>query len=205
MQYIIYIYKCASFRVCVFVLQMVWAETHRVGCALHLCSTLQGLNWDRASFLVCNYYPASVLLLLLSLLRTTTTNINTLLPNTSEIPYQSSESFADFCLYHWKNNTAPVWTTADITAGLQRRLTRWPDVITTLYWSTLVCVRHPRGNYEGERPYVEGDWCSRCPENMQKCENNLCGERVKTFQLCIYIFQFGSLNKRESNDGWMDR
>lgn len=77
MQYIIYIYNCASFRVCVFVLQMVWAETHRVGCALHLCSTLQGLNWDRASFLVCNYYPASVLLLLLSLLRTTTTNINT--------------------------------------------------------------------------------------------------------------------------------
>lgn len=32
-----------------------------------------------------------------------------------------------------------------------------------------------RGNYEDERPYVEGDWCSRCPEKMQKCENNLCG------------------------------
>ena len=32
-----------------------------------------------------------------------------------------------------------------------------------------------RGNYEDERPYIEGDWCSRCPENLQKCENNLCG------------------------------
>lgn len=32
-----------------------------------------------------------------------------------------------------------------------------------------------RGNYEDERPYVEGDWCSRCPENLQNCENNLCG------------------------------
>lgn len=37
----------------------------------------------------------------------------------------------------------------------------------------VVCVL--RGNYENERPYVEGDWCSRCPENLQKCENNLCG------------------------------
>ena len=35
-----------------------------------------------------------------------------------------------------------------------------------------VCLR---GNYENERPYVEGDWCSRCPENLQNCENNLCG------------------------------
>lgn len=37
-----------------------------------------------------------------------------------------------------------------------------------------------RGNYEGERPYVEGDWCSRCPENLQKCENNLCGKSPST-------------------------
>uniref|UniRef100_A0A3P8WWJ7 Peptidase inhibitor 16-like n=1 Tax=Cynoglossus semilaevis TaxID=244447 RepID=A0A3P8WWJ7_CYNSE len=93
--------SCDEDKMCGHYTQMVWAETHRVGCALHLCSTLQGLNWDRASFLVCNYYPA--------------------------------------------------------------------------------------GNYEGERPYVEGDWCSRCPENMQKCENNLCGERVKTFQLFFKV------------------
>lgn len=31
------------------------------------------------------------------------------------------------------------------------------------------------GNYEGERPYVEGDRCSSCPEKMQNCQNNLCG------------------------------
>uniref|UniRef100_A0A3P9DNY4 Peptidase inhibitor 16 n=1 Tax=Maylandia zebra TaxID=106582 RepID=A0A3P9DNY4_9CICH len=75
---------------CACVLQMVWADTHRVGCAFHLCDTMEGLDWDRVSFLVCNYYPA--------------------------------------------------------------------------------------GNYEGVRPYVEGDWCSRCPENLQKCENSLCGK-----------------------------
>lgn len=37
------------------------------------------------------------------------------------------------------------------------------------------CCSVLRGNYEDERPYVEGDWCSRCPEKLQKCENNLCG------------------------------
>ncbi|XP_029993842.1 peptidase inhibitor 16-like [Sphaeramia orbicularis] len=74
--------------VCVVCSRWVWADTHRVGCAFHLCNQMEGLDWERVSFLVCNYYPA--------------------------------------------------------------------------------------GNYEGERPYVEGDWCSRCPENLQRCENNLC-------------------------------
>lgn len=80
--------SCDEEKMCGHYTQMVWADTHRVGCAFHLCDTMEGLDWDRVSFLVCNYYPA--------------------------------------------------------------------------------------GNYEGERPYVEGDWCSRCPENLQKCENNLC-------------------------------
>lgn len=47
--------------VCVCALQMVWADTHRVGCAVHLCNSMEGLSWEKASFLVCNYYPASVL------------------------------------------------------------------------------------------------------------------------------------------------
>lgn len=47
--------------VCVCALQMVWADTHRVGCAVHLCNNMEGLSWEKASFLVCNYYPASVL------------------------------------------------------------------------------------------------------------------------------------------------
>ncbi|XP_073325698.1 uncharacterized protein [Pagrus major] len=80
--------SCDEDKMCGHYTQMVWADTHRVGCAFHLCNNMEGLDWERVSFLVCNYYPA--------------------------------------------------------------------------------------GNYEDERPYVEGDWCARCPENMQKCENNLC-------------------------------
>ncbi|XP_030278816.1 peptidase inhibitor 16-like [Sparus aurata] len=80
--------SCDEDKMCGHYTQMVWADTHRVGCAFHLCNNMEGLGWERVSFLVCNYYPA--------------------------------------------------------------------------------------GNYEDERPYVEGDWCSRCPENLQNCENNLC-------------------------------
>ncbi|XP_051282570.1 peptidase inhibitor 16 [Dicentrarchus labrax] len=80
--------SCDEDKMCGHYTQMVWADTHRVGCAFHLCNNMEGLDWERVSFLVCNYYPA--------------------------------------------------------------------------------------GNYEDERPYVEGEWCSRCPENLQKCENNLC-------------------------------
>ncbi|XP_036959315.1 peptidase inhibitor 16-like [Acanthopagrus latus] len=80
--------SCDEDKMCGHYTQMVWADTHRVGCAFHLCNSMEGLGWERVSFLVCNYYPA--------------------------------------------------------------------------------------GNYENERPYVEGDWCSRCPENLQNCENNLC-------------------------------
>ncbi|XP_070696192.1 peptidase inhibitor 16-like [Pempheris klunzingeri] len=82
--------SCDEDKMCGHYTQMVWADTHRVGCAFHLCNNMEGLEWERVSFLVCNYFPA--------------------------------------------------------------------------------------GNYEDERPYVEGDWCSRCPENLQKCENNLCVE-----------------------------
>uniref|UniRef100_UPI0037E7259D peptidase inhibitor 16-like n=1 Tax=Semicossyphus pulcher TaxID=241346 RepID=UPI0037E7259D len=80
--------SCDEDKMCGHYTQMVWADTHRVGCAVHHCNDMEGLNWGKTYFLVCNYYPT--------------------------------------------------------------------------------------GNYEGERPYVEGDWCSRCPENFQKCENNLC-------------------------------
>ncbi|XP_029362868.1 peptidase inhibitor 16 [Echeneis naucrates] len=80
--------SCDEDKMCGHYTQMVWADTHRVGCAFHLCNNMEGLDWERVSFLVCNYFPP--------------------------------------------------------------------------------------GNYEDERPYVEGDWCSRCPENLQKCENNLC-------------------------------
>uniref|UniRef100_A0A3Q2XHR6 SCP domain-containing protein n=1 Tax=Hippocampus comes TaxID=109280 RepID=A0A3Q2XHR6_HIPCM len=81
--------SCNDDKMCGHYTQMVWSDTHRVGCAAHLCNNMEGLAWEKISFLVCNYYPA--------------------------------------------------------------------------------------GNYEEERPYVEGDSCSQCPEKLQKCENNLCG------------------------------
>uniref|UniRef100_A0A3Q2VN06 Peptidase inhibitor 16 n=1 Tax=Haplochromis burtoni TaxID=8153 RepID=A0A3Q2VN06_HAPBU len=98
--------SCDEDKMCGHYTQMVWADTHRVGCAFHLCDTMEGLDWDRVSFLVCNYYPA--------------------------------------------------------------------------------------GNYEGVRPYVEGDWCSRCPENLQKCENSLCGKStvVTPPDLCLSTSAF---------------
>ncbi|KAM9828290.1 uncharacterized protein ACBT44_021808 [Syngnathus typhle] len=80
--------SCDENKMCGHYTQMVWSDTHRVGCAAHLCNKMEGLAWEKISFLVCNYYPA--------------------------------------------------------------------------------------GNYESERPYVEGDSCSRCPEELQTCENNLC-------------------------------
>uniref|UniRef100_A0A8C2YWH4 SCP domain-containing protein n=1 Tax=Cyclopterus lumpus TaxID=8103 RepID=A0A8C2YWH4_CYCLU len=56
--------SCDEDQMCGHYTQMVWADTHRVGCAFHLCNNMKGLEWERVSFLVCNYYPASVLLLL---------------------------------------------------------------------------------------------------------------------------------------------
>lgn len=85
--------SCDEDKMCGHYTQMVWADTHRVGCAVHLCAQMEGLDWTEPThFLVCNYYPP--------------------------------------------------------------------------------------GNYEGERPYVEGEWCSQCPENLQRCENNLCVPEV---------------------------
>ncbi|KAM4609880.1 uncharacterized protein ACJ7VT_013213 [Polymixia lowei] len=80
--------SCPEDTMCGHYTQMVWADTHSVGCAFHLCNTMEGLDFERTFFLVCNYYPA--------------------------------------------------------------------------------------GNYEDQKPYVEGDWCSRCPDELQKCENNMC-------------------------------
>lgn len=100
--------SCDEEKMCGHYTQMVWADTHRVGCAVHLCNNMEGLSWEKASFLVCNYYPA--------------------------------------------------------------------------------------GNYEGERPYVEGDWCSRCPEKMQKCENNLCVDETED----------GGDDAGDSSEGWTD-
>uniref|UniRef100_A0A3B5ME90 SCP domain-containing protein n=1 Tax=Xiphophorus couchianus TaxID=32473 RepID=A0A3B5ME90_9TELE len=53
--------SCDEDKMCGHYTQMVWGDTHRVGCAFHLCNTMELLDWERVSFLVCNYFPASVL------------------------------------------------------------------------------------------------------------------------------------------------
>ncbi len=40
------------------VVQMVWADSKRIGCATHFCDTVQGLGLEKATLLVCDYYPS---------------------------------------------------------------------------------------------------------------------------------------------------
>lgn len=44
--------------ICLF-LQMVWATSNKVGCAVHTCHNMNvwGAVWKRATYLVCNYSP----------------------------------------------------------------------------------------------------------------------------------------------------
>lgn len=44
--------------VCGHYTQVVWRDTLRVGCAVHQCDLLQGINWKNAWMVVCNYAPA---------------------------------------------------------------------------------------------------------------------------------------------------
>ncbi|CAL8279327.1 unnamed protein product [Boreogadus saida] len=80
--------SCQEDKMCGHYTQMVWADSHRVGCELYSCDVMHGLEIGPSQFLVCNYYPA--------------------------------------------------------------------------------------GNYDDQKPYEEGDWCSRCPGDLQKCENHMC-------------------------------
>lgn len=48
----------SSFSLTVSVLlQMVWASSSRLGCAVHTCSSINvwGSTWQQAVYLVCNY------------------------------------------------------------------------------------------------------------------------------------------------------
>lgn len=40
-------------------LQLVWATTNRVGCAVHVCPRMNvwGDVWENSVYLVCNYSP----------------------------------------------------------------------------------------------------------------------------------------------------
>ncbi|XP_012696439.1 peptidase inhibitor 16 [Clupea harengus] len=80
--------ECDEGEMCGHYTQVVWADSHKVGCAAHLCEEIEGISFGKAIILVCNYFPT--------------------------------------------------------------------------------------GNYEGEKPYAEGEFCSRCPEDVPRCEDFLC-------------------------------
>ncbi|XP_024241014.1 peptidase inhibitor 16 [Oncorhynchus tshawytscha] len=80
--------SCQEDRMCGHYTQMVWADSHSVGCAAHRCDTIEGLSFEKVNFLVCNYYP--------------------------------------------------------------------------------------KDKFKDEKPYEEGEWCSKCPDNVPRCDQNLC-------------------------------
>ncbi|KAJ8016543.1 hypothetical protein DPEC_G00008340 [Dallia pectoralis] len=80
--------SCQDEILCRHYIQMVWANSLSVGCALHRCDTMERLSDKPTDFLVCNYRPA--------------------------------------------------------------------------------------GYFGDKKPYERGEWCSRCPENLPRCDENLC-------------------------------
>ncbi|TTR36200.1 Cysteine-rich secretory protein LCCL domain-containing 2 [Bagarius yarrelli] len=50
--------RCSG-PMCTHYTQLVWATTNRVGCAVHVCSSMNvwGETWENAVYLVCNYSP----------------------------------------------------------------------------------------------------------------------------------------------------
>ncbi|KAL7982589.1 hypothetical protein Chor_010187, partial [Crotalus horridus] len=44
-------------RICGHYTQMVWAETYKVGCAVHFCPIVQGFNEPNAAHFICDYGP----------------------------------------------------------------------------------------------------------------------------------------------------
>ncbi|XDV46479.1 hypothetical protein PO909_014368 [Leuciscus waleckii] len=82
---------CPEYKMCGHYTQMVWANSNTIGCATHFCDTLEGLDFKKATLLVCDYYPP--------------------------------------------------------------------------------------GNFDGENPYVSGEPCSKCPDNLPVCEENLCARK----------------------------
>ncbi|XP_077074730.1 peptidase inhibitor R3HDML-like [Siphateles boraxobius] len=50
--------SCPKDKMCGHYTQMVWADSNRIGCATQLCDTLEGLDFKKATLLVCDYSPA---------------------------------------------------------------------------------------------------------------------------------------------------
>ncbi|XP_016347484.1 peptidase inhibitor 16-like [Sinocyclocheilus anshuiensis] len=96
--------NCPEDKMCGHYTQMVWADSNRIGCAIHSCDTLEGLDFKKATLLVCDYYPT--------------------------------------------------------------------------------------GNFEGQKPYESGKPCSKCPDNLSLCEDDMC----------VAENLFNSSEKPESDD-----
>lgn len=50
--------NCTEDKMCGHYTQMVWADSNRIGCATHFCDTVEGLGLEKATLLVCDYYPS---------------------------------------------------------------------------------------------------------------------------------------------------
>ncbi|KAK2885281.1 hypothetical protein Q8A67_016118 [Cirrhinus molitorella] len=80
--------NCPEDKMCGHYTQMVWADSKKIGCAAHLCDKLENLDFEKATLLVCDYFP--------------------------------------------------------------------------------------QGNFEGQKPYESGEPCSKCPEYLPLCKDNMC-------------------------------
>ncbi|XP_048859020.1 peptidase inhibitor 16-like isoform X2 [Brienomyrus brachyistius] len=78
--------------------------------------------------------------------------------------------------------TQVVWADTD-TIGCASHTCDTVKGISLHHTVILVCNYFPRGNYEDEFPYQEGKPCTQCPDKIQKCKNNICGEDGSTMEV----------------------
>ncbi|NXD29191.1 PI16 inhibitor, partial [Spelaeornis formosus] len=48
---------CVPGQMCGHYTQVVWSNTHQIGCGAHFCEKIDGLETENMHLLVCNYYP----------------------------------------------------------------------------------------------------------------------------------------------------
>ncbi|NWV35457.1 PI16 inhibitor, partial [Grantiella picta] len=48
---------CVPGQMCGHYTQVVWSNTHQVGCGAHFCEKIDGIETENMHLLVCNYYP----------------------------------------------------------------------------------------------------------------------------------------------------
>ncbi|NWY72165.1 PI16 inhibitor, partial [Erithacus rubecula] len=48
---------CVPGQMCGHYTQVVWSNTHQIGCGAHFCEKIEGIETENMHLLVCNYYP----------------------------------------------------------------------------------------------------------------------------------------------------